>query len=109
VGVEGYSGEVEESEMTKTEELISAAKKNNPALSGGEIRQQLILLGLIKQGYYIEPDVSIHTRTNERTSFVSGFAVLKDGEVYCRKRTEQEAQQYLDSVRKADEKEEESS
>ena len=95
--------------MTKTEELISAAQKNNPALSDDEIRQRLIQLGVIKQGYYIEPDPSIDTRENERTSFVSGFAVLKDGEVYCRKHTEQEARQYLDSLRKADERKEESS
>ena len=92
--------------MTKTEELILAARRNNPALSADEARQGLMQLGLIKQGYSIEPDVSIDTRKNDRTSFVSGFAVVKDGEVYCRKRTEHEAQQYLDSVRKADEKEE---
>jgi hypothetical protein len=88
--------------MTKSEELVSAAQKNNPALSAHEARQGLMQLGLIKQGYCIEPDVSTDTRKNDRTSFVSGFAVVKDGEVYCRKRTEQEAGEYLNKLRSAE-------
>jgi hypothetical protein len=80
--LEGNRRKIEESEMTKTEELISAAQRNNPALSAEEARQRLIQIGVIKQGYYIEPDLSVGTANNERTSFVSGFAVVKDGEVY---------------------------
>lgn len=91
--------------MTKSEELVFAAQKNNPALSADEARQRLMEIGLIKHGYCIEPDLSIGTVKNERAPFVSGFAVVKDGEVFCRKSTEHEAQQYLDNLRKADEKE----
>jgi hypothetical protein len=87
--------------MTKSEELIAAALRNNSALSIDKARQALMENGLIKRGYCIETDLSVEITTNERATLISRFAVLKDGEVYCRASTEQEAQEYLNKLRKS--------
>ena len=103
----GYSSVRVSPKMTSTEQLIAAVKTSNPNLSDEEIIQRLIDAGTIKRGYSIEPDTISKSSGNERTSFVNGFAVLKDGVVYCRKNTEFRAQKYLDDLRKADEVSEE--